>query len=171
MQVGEDLRTYVTDKVEHLGRYFDGIVGVEVILDTQRERHICELVAHLVRKKIVIATGQADDIYAAVDRSVDKLKRQLRRHKGRLREARRGTNAGRTELEGSAEMNENEHPSNNRLLRTQVLVTKPMTPEEAIIRLETEGNDLLVFMDAERESLSILRRLADGRYELIEPTY
>lgn len=171
MQVGEDVRTYITDKVEHLGRYFDGVISVEVILDAQRERQICELVAHLVRKKIVIATGEADDVYAAVDLAVDKLKKQLRRHKGRLREARRGPNAEHAELEGAWGTNENEHPTNNRLLRTQVLVTKPMTPEEAIIRLETEGNDLLVFMDAERESVSILRRLADGRYELIEPTY
>ncbi len=165
MQVGEDLRTYVTDKVEHLDRYFDGVVSVEVILDTQRERQICELVARLVRKKMAIATGEADDIYAAVDRAVDKLKKQLRRHKGRLKESRKGTNVSR--LEESS----NERPANHRLLRTQVWVTKPMTPEEAIIRLETEGNDLVVFLDTERESLSILRRLADGRYELIEPTY
>ena len=47
-----------------------------------------------------------------------------------------------------------------------------MTPEEAVLQLDSyDKKSFLIFMDAEEQKLRILHRLADGRYELIDPIY
>jgi len=164
VSVSEALRTHAVAKVEHLSRYFDGIISVDVVLEAEKERQICELVAHLIKKKVLKASAEAEELHAAVDLAVDKLKTQLSRFKGRLREKRTKGKA----LEVSSQT---DHPTRE-LQRIQVFLKKPMTPEEAILQLESyQKKDFLIFMDAEREALSILRRLSDGRYELLEPVY
>jgi len=162
MQVSEALRTYALTKVEHLSRYFDRIISIDVVLDSQKERQICELVAHLIKKKVIKASAEADEMYAAIDAAVDKLKKQLRRYKSRLKEKR---SKGR-DVEAPPQTD-----SQGELLRTQLFLKKPMTPEEAILQLESYEKDFLIFMDSERGALSVLHRLSDGRYELIEPIY
>ncbi len=162
--VSEALRSYAVGKVEHLSRYFDGIITVDVVLDIEKERQICELVAHLVKKKTLKASAEAPDMHAAIDEAVDRLKSQLIRYKGRLKERR---SQGRPR-EGSLEI---DHQPKE-IVRVQVFLKKPMTAEEAILQLESyKKKDFLIFMDAEREALSIVHRLADGRYELLEPVY
>ena len=88
MQASDALRAYAVEKASHLGHYFDRIIGIDIVLDSQKERQICELVAHLIRKKRVKASAEADDLYAAIDAAVDKLKKQLIRFKERLQEKR-----------------------------------------------------------------------------------
>ncbi|MFB6285226.1 MAG: ribosome hibernation-promoting factor, HPF/YfiA family [Candidatus Bipolaricaulia bacterium] len=164
------LQEYVLDKVEPLERFFvDGIISVDVVLDTEGNSQICELVGHLVRKKIVKATAEADEMHAAVDAGVDKLKTQIIKEKDRLRENPKQKTATPPEPPQSADHTEGAHRT---FSRSQVYVRKPMTPDEAIMQLESyEKRDFLIFMDAEREALSIMRRLPNGQYELLEPVY
>ncbi len=174
MQASEALRSYAVEKVSHLSHYFDRIIGIDIVLDSQKERQICELIAYLIRKKRVVASAEADDMYAAIDAAVDKLKKQLIRFKERLQEKRapeplRGDSEDEASLSLSADENDRGRPE---ILRTRVYLKKPMTPEEAILQLDSyDKKDFLIFMDAEEEQLRILHRLPDGRYELIEPIY
>lgn len=170
MQAGEALHNYVVGKVEHLGRYFeDGIISVDVVLDSEKNREICELVAHLVRKKIVKASAEADDMHTAVDAAVEKMKKQLRRYKARVREKGKEKPSQRPATAGPAARTNSRRDD---ILHAQVFVMKPMTAEEAVLQLEGyEKRDFLIFMDVERGALSVIHRLPDGRYEVLEPIY
>lgn len=164
MPVSEALRHHAVAKVEHLSRYFDGIISVDVVLEAEKDRQICELFAHLIKKKVLKASAEAEEMHSAIDVAVDKLKTQLSRFKSRLKEKRPKGKVKESPPEA-------DHPSRG-LQRVQVFLKKPMTPEEAILQLESyQKKDFLIFMDAEREALSVLRRLSDGRYELLEPEY
>ena len=177
MQPSQELRDYVISKVEHLGRYFEGIISVEIILDEEKERKICELVAHFVRRKMVVATAIADDLYAAIDAAVEKLKKQVLRFKDRLTDTRLMEKAlEELQEEAAASASEatstDEEPRKPEVVRTQVYLSKPMTVEEAILQLDSyDKKDFLIFIDAERQALSILHRLPDGGYELLEPVF
>lgn len=169
-QTSDALQEYVLDKVEPLERFFvDGIISVDVVLDAEGNSQTCELVGHLVRKKVIKAAAEAEEMHAAVDAAVDKLKTQITKEKDRLRENPKQKTAPPPEPSQSPPQSEESTPN---LLRSQVYVRKPMTPDEAIMQLESyEKRDFLIFMDIEREALSVLRRLPDGQYELLEPVY
>ncbi len=164
-EVSEALRQYALDKIEHLNHYFPkGMISVDVVFDAERGRQIVEMVAHLIRKKIIKASGDADNMHAAVDAAVDKLKTQLVRHKDQLQEKRQRSSDAKDSQEINGDPGE--------LQRTQVYLRKPMTPEEAILQLESyQKKDFLIFMDAERQKISVVHRLSNGQYELIEPVY
>lgn len=174
MQVGDDLHNYAANKVEHLGRYFDGIISVDVVLASEKNREVCELVAHLVRKKIAKASAEADDMHAAIDAASDKLKKQLRRYKGRIKEKTKQNRAPASpqaspQREATAADRSGESAP---IHHSQVFLRKPMTREEAVLQLESqETRDFLIFIDAERGGLSVLHRYPDGGYEVIEPVY
>lgn len=167
MEVGAALRDYAVSKVEALERYFDGIISVDIVMDVQRERQIVDMVAHLIKKKTAKTTVESNSMYASIDEAVDKLKRQLRRYKTRLKEKKR---TYRAELM-SMSTDENVTEQERAITRTQLPIKKPMTLDEAILQLETDKRNFLLFVDAERGQLNVLHRKGDGSYELIEPEY
>jgi ribosomal subunit interface protein len=164
-KVSEALQRHVLEKIEHMERYFpNGVISVDVVLDAEKGRQIVEMVAHLIRKKVVRASAETDDMQAAVDAAVEKLKTQIMRHKDQLQDKRSN--------EAPQDKSDPTGDNNVEILRTQMYLRKPMTPEEAILQFESyEKKNFLVFMDAERQRISILRRLSNGQYEVIEPVY
>ena len=74
-------------KVEKLNRFFDRITWVDVVLDVAQERKSVEMSAGLNGGPIY-AEFVAGDMYAAIDLAIDKITRQLRKHKEKLRDHR-----------------------------------------------------------------------------------
>jgi len=85
MGVSDPLKRYCLGKAEKLARYFDRVVSVQVILDGRDGRHSAEVIVHVDRAEPFVAVEAHDDAYAAFDLVLDKIERQLRRHKERVR--------------------------------------------------------------------------------------
>jgi len=79
-----ELREKAEVEMDGLTRYFDNIVSAELILDMERHRRIAELKVK-VYKEVLTATGETDDMYNAINMAVDKVKKQLKRYKGKLK--------------------------------------------------------------------------------------
>lgn len=89
LEVTPALRTYVTDKLDRITRHFDQVVDVKVLLSienqTEKERRQkAECNIH-VKGNDMFAESAHQDLYAAVDDLVDKLDRQVVKHKDRIR--------------------------------------------------------------------------------------
>jgi putative sigma-54 modulation protein len=170
MAESEALNQYAVSKVEALSRYFDGIVSVDIVMSVEKARQIVEIVAHLIKRKIVKARAETDDMYASIDEAVDKLKQQLKKYKDQLREKRPARQAAAAARQQALE--DVQPPSKDNIIRTKVYLRKPMTLEEARLQLESrDDRDFLLFVDAEKGGLHILHRREDGQYELLEPVY
>lgn len=158
----DTLRGYILSKVEGLERFHDGIINVDVNLGLEKNRNTVDMVAHLVPRKVAKVSEESSDMYTSIDLAVDKLKRQLRRHKSRIKEHR-----------GEAP----QAPSGDQrgkwvqLIRREVSLPKPMTVEEALVELGSLDRDLLIFIDAEGGGLKVLHRREDGVPELLDPRY
>ncbi|HDL85056.1 MAG TPA: ribosome-associated translation inhibitor RaiA, partial [Candidatus Acetothermia bacterium] len=126
------------------------------------ERQIADFHAHLTNRKLIKAQEESSDMYASVDKAIDKLKRQLVKYKDHLND--RGTNVPVHEVD------ESEQKSLHReIIRTWTYFQKPMTPEEAAMQLDALEKSFLVFIDAETDAVSVIYHRQDGDYGLIEP--
>ncbi len=85
MGVSESLKDYCREKAERLIRFFDRIQSIEVVLDGSNGQHFAEMIVHAEGTQPFVAREQHDDAYAAVDLMLDKVERQIRRHKEKLR--------------------------------------------------------------------------------------
>lgn len=74
------LKDYVTDKFQRLERHFDHISNCQVTLEVEKVRQIAEATMHVIGGEIH-AKAENGDMYAAIDGLVDKLDRQILKHK------------------------------------------------------------------------------------------
>jgi len=84
VEITDSLRTYVDTKFEKLERHFDHINNVHVILNIEKLKQKAEATLHLSGAE-VFANAEHTDMYAAIDSLIDKLDRQVIKHKEKLR--------------------------------------------------------------------------------------
>lgn len=85
MGVSDAVKQYCTEKAGRLNRFYDRINAVEVVIEGQSGIHKVELIAHVDGTHSFVAKESRDDVYAAFDVVIEKLERQLRDHKEKLR--------------------------------------------------------------------------------------
>jgi putative sigma-54 modulation protein len=83
IDITPSLRSYVQTKFEKLERHFDNMTNVHVILTVEKERQIAEATVHVNRGNL-FADAEHSDMYAAIDGLIDKLDRQVKKHKEKL---------------------------------------------------------------------------------------
>ena len=77
------LRSYVKSKFKRLERHFDNMTNIHVILSIEKERQKAEATVHVNRGNL-FANAEHEDMYAAIDELIDKLDRQVKKHKEKL---------------------------------------------------------------------------------------
>lgn len=157
------LRNYVIEKTEALDRFFDRIVSVDVVLSVEKERQIADFHAHLTNRKQINAREESTDMYASIDKAIDRVKRQLVKFKDQLQDVK-----GRTATGGQTDESEEAIPR-PRIVRSEAYFQKPMTAEDAALQLEAIEKEFLVFVDVETDQVAIIYRRSDGNFGLIEP--
>lgn len=160
----EPLRAYVVERAESLERFFDRIISVDVILTVEKERQIADFHAHLVNRKVITAREESTDMYASVDKAVERLRRQLVKFKDQLNEVREHGEGPRL-----AVVAEPATAAERRIVRKETFFYKPMTPEEAAMQLDAIEKGFLVFINSETDAVAIIYHRRDGSYGLIEP--
>ncbi len=80
VELTDSINSYVEQKFEKLDRHSDQITQVHVVLNVEKLHHLAEATAHVTGAEL-FANADASDMYAAIDQLVDKLDRQLIKHK------------------------------------------------------------------------------------------
>ena len=83
MEITPALRSYVQGKMARLERHFDHMTHIHVILSVEKTRQKAEAALHVNRGNL-FADAEHEDMYAAIDNLVDKLDRQIKKHKEKL---------------------------------------------------------------------------------------
>ncbi len=80
-----ELREHVESEIEKLTRFFENIITADVILDVEKYRQSAETKVKVFN---AVITGSADsnDMYASIEMSIDKVKKQLKKYKGKLKD-------------------------------------------------------------------------------------
>src|SRR5258706_7799325 len=98
LEVTPAIRDYITGKLNRITRHFDHVIDVSVILSVEKLKQKIEANVHLSGKDIFVESHDAD-MYAAIDALVDKLDRQILKHKERNFEHRGGRELGHDQTE------------------------------------------------------------------------
>jgi len=81
----ERLKDYAEKKVKRLEKYYDGILDCEVVLDYEKLLQVAEIIVRVYGTRLTVVE-KSDDIFKSIDLAVDKMERQLKKYKEKLRE-------------------------------------------------------------------------------------
>lgn len=85
IEVTQALRAYVAEKTDRLKRHFDNLISAHFVLRLEKLEHTVEATISVGGRTNPIHADAADeDMYAAIDALIDKLDRQVRRHKDKV---------------------------------------------------------------------------------------
>lgn len=157
------LRSYVVERANGLERYFDRIVSIDSTLSVEKERQIADFHAHLTNRKVIAAREESSDMYASIDKAIDRLKRQIVKYKDHLNDR------GSTAFSATRTPGIDTGLDHREIIRTNTYFHKPMSPEEAALQLDALEKDFLVFINVESDQVSIVYHRRDENYGLIEP--
>ena len=85
VEVTDSLKAYVAEKLERLEKHFDHVNNVHVILSVEKQRQKSEATVN-VNGASLFADSTEEDMYAAIDSMTDKLDRQIKKHKEKLKD-------------------------------------------------------------------------------------
>lgn len=170
--VTDALEEYATSKVQRITRFFDdekSAARAEVELLHERNPAISENqvaeVTMFINSTVLKAREATGDMYASIDRMVDKLERQVRRYRGRQLDRWQGQ-LKNGEPEPVALM---EETIENKIVRTKQFQMKPMLADEAALQMDLLDHAFFVFTNADTGDINVVYRRRDGNYGLIEP--
>lgn len=163
MAITDSLKSRVEKKLSKFERYFREEPEATIRFKVQKgARNIAEITVN-AGGVILRAEESSNDMYLSIDRAVDKLESQVRRHRTKLEKRIRTS-----ELETFAEEAVYEEPSYD-IVRVKKFSVKPMSVEDAITQMELLGHDFFLFMNEENDNMNVLYRRHDGSYGLLQP--
>ncbi len=168
------LRQLIERRLAKIGRLLnDSVVSAKVILTLEKYRHRAEVIVHARGDNILRGLGEGNAWAIAIRQAVEKLEQQASKIKGKWAERKRSETsrrkprvAGTTEGDGRGAGPE---PATPRVVRAARYAIKPMSIEDAALRLDATQEGFLVFRNADTEAVGILYRRKDGNLGLIEP--
>ena len=160
-------KDYVTERLSRIQKYIDKPVDAHVVLSVEKFRYVAEI--NIMAKGIsLVGKEEAKDMQLAIDNVIDKIERQIKKHKEKSREHK--ANANRSEDMGG--LRETPVPFEEelklRVVETRRVVLKPMSLDEAILEMESSRNRFVIYRDAHSENISVIYRRDDGNFALLE---
>ena len=162
--VTDAIRDYVTEKLERLNKYFETPEDIQALVNVkvQNLEQIIEVTIP-TSKFTLRAEERNEDLYAAIDLVIDKLERQIRKNKSRLKKQYKDNTL---ELNLNFE-SETQEENDNKIVKRKNIEMKPMDEEEAILQTELLDHDFFVFKNVHEECVSVLYKRKDGKYGII----
>jgi putative sigma-54 modulation protein len=165
------LRAHVEDKLgKVVDKYLDKVTEAHVTLSLERYLQQADINLHAGQFHIR-GKEKSEDMYASIDLAIDKIERQLKKHKERLKSHRpahvhaHGPVRVRYEIFSPSDI-EGMAPE---VIRSDEFLAKPMSVEEALMQMDLLNNDFLVFTRPETSDVNVIYRRKDGSYGLIAP--
>ncbi|MDA2321337.1 ribosome hibernation-promoting factor, HPF/YfiA family [Bacillus cereus group sp. Bc177] len=169
IEVTPALKEYVEKKLGKLERYFDTFPEIKVNLKVYSDKQRVEVTIPFT-DLLLRAEETNSDMYAAIDLVVDKLERQIRKHKTKVNRKLREKGSMKANFilpEAVAVLDEVEEDELE-LVRTKRFDLKPMDVEEAILQMDMLGHSFFVFTNADTNETNVVYGRKDGKYGLIE---
>ena len=166
LKITSAMNDYIEEKLGKLNKYLENsdTVRANVIVKVKNHEQRVEITIPL--KTFILRSEETkDDFYAAVDKAVDKLERQIRKNKTRMMSKQVKVNY---EFNFSEIEEDDDDVKENKILKRKKVEVKPMNEDEAIIQMELLGHQFYMYMDSETSKPAVVYKRNDGNYGIIE---
>ncbi len=172
----DSLKAYVEEKLQHLDHSFDYVLDIHVVVSVQKFHQRCEITVQ-GNGVSLHASHETEDMYASIDGVVDKLNRQLKRYRAKLRkhQTQHGQRRGRefklnhSVVAFSQESEEIHEDTQPEVVQHESLAAKPLSVDEAVMQLDLdEKQTVLVFLNQDTDQLNVVYRRQEGGFSWIE---
>lgn len=177
-EVTPDIRALIEKKLTKIqDRLFNDVIEVRCVLQVEKYRNICEILV-VGKDHDAKAVQESDESMPdAINAALDHLKRQAQKNRKKIRDHHRkdgnSVKSSVTEwavqvLEPGQLREEGDH-NRPRIIKTNNLPIRPMSIEEAALRLEDSKNEFIVFRDLDSDRISVMYKRRDSNLGLIAP--
>ena len=165
LKVTDAMKEYIEEKLEKLNKYLENSENVRASVIVKVKNHEQRVEITIPLKAFILRSEESkDDFYAAVDKTIDKLERQIRKNKTRIMSKQVKTNR---DFSMSAFVDEEEE-NDKKILKRKKVEVKPMNEEEAILQMELLGHQFYMYKDSETDQVAVVYKRTDGNYGVIE---
>ncbi len=178
-EIPPDIRDMVAKKLSKIeDRLFDDVIDVRVVLQVEKYRNIGEIL--MVGKEHDVKTAQSSDesMQDAINSAIDHLKRQAQKNRKKIRDHHRKEGNGRKTVTEWAvqvlepgQLREDTELRLPRIVKTNNIAIRPMSIEEAALRLDDSRNEFIVFRDIDNDKVSVIYKRRDNNLGLIAPEF
>jgi putative sigma-54 modulation protein len=163
----DHLKAYVREKLDRFDRLLDNPAEANVVLSVEKFRHIAEINISGDRLNIN-GKEEINDMYSAIDMVLDKLEKQIKKGKQKIREHRTASKFSIKEISNTELMPSEDDAEPEIMVRN--IEYKPMDIDEALMQMDLVKDNFLVFTNAHTDRVNVLYRRKDGHYGLIQPS-
>lgn len=168
MEVTDALRDITLKKMKKLEKYFKEDVEGNITFSVEKNRQIIEVTIPF-SGAILRCEESTDDMYTSIDKAIDVLERQIRKHKTKLQK--RILNGKTIRFENIVPLPKEEEEKEPKIVKTKKFAMKPMDVEEAVLQMELLRHNFFMFMNADTDEVNVVYKRKDGNYGLIEPEF
>ena len=165
LEITDAIKSYLESKIQKLDKYFensDEIVAT-IVAKTKGINQTVEITIP-IKKAILRVEESNKDLYTSIDLAVDKLERQIRKNKTKIKQK---NNKERFDIFVDFEVEEfTEEPQT--IVKRKTVDMKPMSEEEAILQMDLLGHEFFIFKNADTDSNAVLYKRKDGDCGIIE---
>ena len=165
LKITDSMHDYIEEKLGKLEKYLKNSdeIRANVIVKVKNHEQRVEITIPL-KTYIVRAEETKDDFYAAVDKALDTLERQIRKNKTRMmsKQVKTSFDFDINEIEQEIEKEE------KKIVKRKTVEVKPMNEEEAILQMELLGHEFYMYKDSESGKSAVVYKRKDGNYGIIE---
>lgn len=178
IDIGDALQTHVKQELgEAVDKYAERPTDAQVVFSRNAHEFVCEATVHLSTGLTATAKSHATEIYAAFDGCRDKMEKQLRRYKRRLKDHHRErsqpvelSGASSYILAGNEGADESEPASLQPMIIAEMETKIPsLSVGEAVMQMELAGAAVLVFRNEKTGGLNVVHMRDDGNIGWIDP--
>ena len=164
IKITSAINDYIEAKIGKLDKYLENPndVTANVVVKVKGKDQTVEVTIPM-KKLILRAEDTHSDLYAAIDLVSEKLERQIRKNKTRIKK--RVKEITDINIDFKVEKEESEK---GRIVKRKLIETKPMNEEEAILQMNLLGHDFFVFTNEATNQINILYKRKDTNYGIIE---
>ena len=170
MKPSDPIREYAEEKIEKLQKLIDKGGEAHVVLSVEKHLHVAHIELMTDGSLRLRGEEKSQDMYGSIDEAVEKIVRQVKRYRSKIRDHKREPTTPGRELPHKVLFvpEEADNAKGPQIVRQETITAREMNVDDAVMQMDLMNQDFLVFTNSITHHVNVVYRMPDGHYGLIE---